>query len=59
MTFSEIDEFVFEKVIVLFLFDNFRVHRFCTKKHHEKDDFGVSIKCATFGGLWASKRIPL
>ena len=35
-TFSEIDQFVFEKWSVLFLFDNFRVHRFLHKKTSRK-----------------------
>ena len=38
-TFSEIDQFVLESWIVLFLVDNFRVHRFLLKKTSWKSWF--------------------
>ena len=40
MTFREIEQFVLESWLVLFVVDNFRLHRFLsTKKHNEKVDF--------------------
>ena len=41
MTFREIEQFVLESWLVLFVVDNFRLHRFLQKKHHEKYDFFV------------------
>ena len=41
MTFREMEQFVLERSLVLFVVDNFRLHRFFHKKHHEKVDFFV------------------
>ena len=43
MTFREIEQFVLESWLVLFVVDNFRLHRYLHKKHHEKVDFLVFI----------------
>ena len=43
MTFREIEQFVLESWLVLFVVDNFRLHRFLHKKHNEKVDFFVFI----------------
>ena len=43
MTFREMEQFVLERSLVLFVVDNFRLHRFFHKKHHEKVDFLVFI----------------
>ena len=39
MTFREIEQFVLDGRLVLFVVDNFRLHRFLHKKHYEKVDF--------------------
>ena len=43
MTFREIEQFVLESWLVLFVVDNFRLHRFFTKNHQEKVDFFVCL----------------
>ena len=36
MTFREMEQFVLERSLVLFVVDNFRLHRFLHKKHNEE-----------------------
>ena len=43
MTLREIEQFVLESWLVLFVVDNFRLHRFFHKKHDEKVDFFVCL----------------
>ena len=59
MTFSGIHKFVLDGWLVLFLVDNFRVHRFLHKKTSRKSWFWNFHRRDGCGGLWASKRIPL
>ena len=39
MTFREMEQFVLKRSLVLFVVDNFRLHRFLHKKHYEKVEF--------------------
>ena len=43
MTLREIEQFVLESSLVLFVVDHFRLHRFFHKKHNEKVDFLVFV----------------
>ena len=62
MTCSEIEQFVLESWLVLFVVDNFRIHRFLHKKHHEKliffcfsvTDMNSFRKAIDFQAFWNS-----
>ena len=65
MTFREMEQFVLERSLVLFVGDNFRLHHFLHKKHHEKVDFFIFFYRCEFlpkgnqSSILVSKRIPL